>query len=69
MKEVYYIPIGVPIGLGNLFVAMHANNKFREELKNFDIWNKTVPPHQSKQGLILINGSEQEPLRIGWKNK
>lgn len=64
-----YYPVGLPIGLVNFFVALYANKKFRNELQTYDIWDKTIAPHQTLNGLVLMERQNLETLNIGWKPK
>lgn len=45
------IPIGVPIGLGNIIVASSANKNFEKEFNDNNIVGKTIQPGETLYGL------------------
>lgn len=48
------IPIGLPIGLGNLIVATNTNNKLKQELVSQNIINRTIKPNETIYGLAAF---------------
>lgn len=61
-------PVGVIIGPGlaggNLFAAVSANKKFKNELSDYDIVGKTIPKGKTVYGLLGLKADNYEALRI-----
>ncbi|MDD2964301.1 MAG: hypothetical protein PHQ65_04765 [Bacteroidales bacterium] len=58
------IPIGVPIGLGNLIVATNTNNKLEQELVSQNIIYKTIKPNETIYGLAAFRDIKYGKLTL-----
>jgi hypothetical protein len=65
-------PIGLVIGpglaLGNMLVASTANKRFKEELLDNDLENRSIANGESFYGLITINDNGFMPLSLRLTN-
>jgi hypothetical protein len=61
-----FIPIGIIIGpvlAGiNAAIASSANDGFRKEIQEHDLWGKTLAPGDSASGYLVFPNSSQKPL-------
>jgi hypothetical protein len=62
-----FLPIGLVVGIGNMFYAAHANTKHKAALSNNQLIGLTVEPGQTVYGILLIRSSGFEKLRIELK--
>lgn len=53
-NDVTTIPIGLPIGLGNLIVGTNSNNKLTQELITQSILSKKIGPNETIYGLVAF---------------
>ena len=59
-----YLPIGIPIGAGNALMASSANDKFKQELAQFNILKKMINPGETVYGLIGVRHNDYAPLKF-----
>lgn len=61
-------PIGLILGpalaIGNYAVARTANNRFKEELLDYDIERKVIAPGETVYGLITLRDNGHLPLTL-----
>lgn len=61
-------PIGLLVGpgiaAGNMITAGSANKKFKTELEDFNLFNKTIKQGETKYGIIVINSNSSESLKL-----
>src|SRR5829696_657563 len=55
-EEFIIIPIGIPIAVGNMIGAGSANVNLRKEFMQYDIMNKSIKPHETTYGIIVLQG-------------
>ena len=56
------IPIGLPIGIGNIAYAASANKRFLQELEAYNLLNKTIAPGETVYGLVGVESTGFDPL-------
>ena len=57
-------PYALIYSIPNSIIATIANKKMKKELKKYDLKNITVPPNESKYGLISYNNKYSKSLNI-----
>tara|TARA_B110001469_G_C9561191_1_gene278378 strand:- start:60 stop:1040 length:981 start_codon:yes stop_codon:yes gene_type:complete len=57
-------PLALIYSIPNSIIATIANKKMKKEFKKYDLKNITVPPNESKYGLISYNNKNSESLNI-----
>jgi len=62
--ETTVIPIGIPIGVGNMIGAGAANQNLRKEFLKYDISNKNINPHETIYGIITLKETGHEALML-----
>ena len=62
--NVFFIPVGAVIGIGNAIRASKANRINIETLDRNAIWNKAVDPGEIVYGTILMTGVHGEELNF-----
>ncbi|MEM6830762.1 MAG: hypothetical protein AAF551_09625 [Bacteroidota bacterium] len=60
--DVTPIPIGLPIGVGNMIVANNANFKFRAELQAANVLSKKIEPGKAAYGILSFKSTGYNPL-------
>lgn len=58
------IPIGIPIGIGNMIGAGSANQNLLREFMKYDITDRIIKPHETLYGIITLKETTHEALRI-----
>ena len=56
--------VGPAIAGGNMIVAGSANKKFKTELEEYNLVNKTIKSGETKYGIIAINSNSSESLKL-----
>jgi hypothetical protein len=51
---VIYTPIFLSIGLLNMGIAAHANTEHKKNIKDLEIWGKSVHPKSNLTGIIFL---------------
>ena len=64
VQDYITIPIGVPIAVGNMVGAGAANKNLRREFVKYDMSSKTINPHETLYGIMVIQGSDHQPIRF-----
>jgi hypothetical protein len=57
-ENVTTIPIGLPIGIGNMIAAGSSNGKFKREFSEYNLVNKTINPGDTIYGLVAFKDIE-----------
>ncbi|MGV3588637.1 MAG: hypothetical protein ACO1OF_16650 [Adhaeribacter sp.] len=58
------LPVGAFGSLYNIVVASSANKNFREELKKYNLLDKTIEPGQTVYGLITVHSLTSDPIKF-----
>ncbi len=58
------LPVGLPIGLGNMIQASDANLKFTKELAKNNLLSKDIQPGETMYGLVGFKATYYAPLRF-----
>jgi hypothetical protein len=64
--NVFFLPVGAAVGLGNAIRASRANRINVETLNRNAIWNKIVAPGEIVYGTILIAGIHGDDLTFSY---
>ena len=58
------IPIGIPIAAGNMIGAGSANSNLRNEFVKYDLSSKSINPHETIYGIMVLQGFDHQPVRF-----
>ena len=62
-----YIPIGLAVGIVNMIIAQVANKNHYLNINDRVIYGKTVKPHETITGIIVLDYSNYDPLIFSYK--
>jgi hypothetical protein len=66
---VRYYFIGLIVGVINMIVASSANTNHENEIKNCEIYGKTIKPGETITGIVIIKSSQYDPLIFRYLDK
>ncbi len=58
------LPIGVPIGIGNMAYANNSNQKLLQDLKEKALGSMEIQPGESKAGLIYLHHATPSEIQL-----
>jgi hypothetical protein len=67
--KVIYYPVGFAVGLINMFVAISANTKHEKNINDNEIFEKTINPHETISGIVILYSSRYDPLIFKYLDK